>query len=280
MSEPPIQTVSDTAFMVAAFRALETERPDALFHDPLAARVAGEQGRQILTRLSKAFFGGFSVVIRTVIIDDFVRSAVADGVDTVLNLGAGLDTRPYRMDLPESLRWIEVDFPHVLALKEERLAGERPRCRLSRIAADLTDASARRAVLDTAASGAKGVLVLTEGVVPYLRSEDVAALARDLRAEPKMRGWVVDYFSPHVHRYRQRRDVSKHMQNAPFRFQPADWFGFFRAHGWGARYVRYIPDEASRLGRRIPLPLPLRVVAAVAPGPFKSFAAYVLLEPT
>ena len=183
------------------------------------------------------------------------------------------------MDLPESLRWIEVDFPHVLALKEERLAGERPRCRLSRIAADLSDASARRRVLETAASDARGVLVLTEGVVPYLGPDDVSALARDLRAEPKMRGWIVDYFSPHVHRYRERRGVAKHMQNAPFRFQPDDWFGFFRERGWGARYVRYIPDEASRLGRPFPLPLPMRIFARFAPGPFRSFAAYVLLEP-
>src|SRR5262245_53115728 len=127
-----IQHVSDTAFMVAGFRAEEHERTDALFRDPLAARLAGEHGMTILKTVPKSLVGAWSVVIRTVIIDDYIREAVADGVDTILNLGAGLDTRPYRMDLPATLRWIEVDYPHVIALKQERLAGDRPRCKIGR----------------------------------------------------------------------------------------------------------------------------------------------------
>jgi O-methyltransferase involved in polyketide biosynthesis len=48
------------------------------------------------------------------------------------------------MALPKSLRWVEVDYPHVIELKEDRLADEEPRCRLDRIKLDLTDRSARR----------------------------------------------------------------------------------------------------------------------------------------
>jgi len=89
--------------MVAAWRARESERPDALFREPLAARLAGEHGRRIIEHLPRrTFVGGWSAVIRTCIIDDLIRSSVAEGTDTVLNLGAGLDTRPYRMDLPAS----------------------------------------------------------------------------------------------------------------------------------------------------------------------------------
>ena len=88
--------------------------------------------------MPKAFMGAWSVVIRTVIIDNLINQALAEGVDTILNLGAGLDTRPYRMALPKTLRWVEVDYPHVIALKEERLAGEEPYCRLKRIKLDLT----------------------------------------------------------------------------------------------------------------------------------------------
>jgi len=91
-----IQNVSDTAFMVAGFRALEGERDEPLFRDPLAWKLAGEHGRNILATVPYTFIGAWSVVIRTVIIDDFINRAIAKGVDTIINLGAGLDTRPDR----------------------------------------------------------------------------------------------------------------------------------------------------------------------------------------
>jgi hypothetical protein len=95
-----IEHVSDTAFWVARHRANESARPDALFHDPLAARLAGERGAEIARTLPNAHMTGWAVVMRTLIIDELILSAIAQGVDTVVNLGAGLDTRPYRMALP------------------------------------------------------------------------------------------------------------------------------------------------------------------------------------
>src|SRR5450755_2299399 len=95
MAESLIKGVSDTAFMVAAWRAAESKRPDALFRDPFAARLAGEHGRAIVASLRRGFLGGWQVVIRTVIIDEMIQKAVAAGIDTIVNLGAGLDARPY-----------------------------------------------------------------------------------------------------------------------------------------------------------------------------------------
>lgn len=281
-----IQNVSDTAFLVAGFRAAETEREMPLFRDPLAAKLAGEHGRNILATVPKSFVGAWSVVIRTVIIDGFVREAIAHGADTVLNLGAGLDTRPYRMELPHSLRWIEIDYPHVIELKDMRLADETPRCRLERIALDLTDREARKAFLSRIIGQAEKILVLTEGVTPYLTETDVGDLADDLRKMDKVSYWIVDYFSPEALKYgaKLRR---RFMRNAPFRFTPEDWFAFFAAHGWKPSEVRYISEEADRLGRPIPLPLWLRLWVKVA-GVLTSrarrermrrFAAYVLLVP-
>ena len=279
-----IRNVSDTAFMVAGFRALETERAAPLFRDPLAAKLAGDHGRAILATVPQSFVGAWSVVIRTVIIDGFIQRAVKDGVDTILNLGAGLDTRPYRMELPQSLRWIEVDFPDVIALKESRLADEPPRCRLDRVGLDLTDRAARRAFLSDISAGATKMLVITEGVVPYISEADVADLADDLRQVDKVRFWITDYFSPQAIKFgaKLRR---RFMRNAPFRFAPKDWFSFFAAHGWKASEIRYLSEEAERLGRPIPLPLWLKVWVKAA-GIFvsharrermKRFAAYVLL---
>ena len=94
------------------------------------------------------------VVIRTCVIDDFIQHAIAQGVDAIVNLGAGLDTRPYRMDLPESLLWIEVDYPRVIEFKDERLAGQHPRCKLERVPLDLAK-SAERASCSKASTRAR-----------------------------------------------------------------------------------------------------------------------------
>src|SRR5262245_61052111 len=95
MADTLIDDVSDTAFWIAHYRGLETERPDALFRDPLAKLLAGDRGKQIAETMPRANFTSWAVVMRTCMIDDFIRFAIAQGVDTVLNLGAGLDTRPY-----------------------------------------------------------------------------------------------------------------------------------------------------------------------------------------
>lgn len=249
-----IQNVSDTAFLVAGFRAMETDRPHPLFRDPLAWKLAGEHGRNIIATVPRRFLGAWSVVIRTVIIDSFIQDALAKGVDTVLNLGAGLDTRPYRMDLPKDLRWIEVDYPHVIDLKEERLADEKPNCALERVKLDLTDRAARQKFLAEVNARAGAVLVLTEGVTPYLTEDDVGALADDLKKLDRVRGWIIDYFSPKALNY-GRKLRARFMQAAPFLFEPKDWFAFFEEHGWHAQKVRYLGDEAEELHRPPPMPL-------------------------
>lgn len=256
MAEPLIQNVSDTAFMVAVYRAMETERSDALFRDPLAAKLAGEHGKAIVADMRRgARFGAWFLAIRTHIIDAYIRSAIDDGIDTIVNLGAGLDTRPYRMNLPASLHWIEVDFHEIIALKEDRLAGEIPSCRLDRIALDLADVEKRRQLLAEIAAKSDRILVLTEGVVLYLDNAAVGALADALRAEPAFRYWIVDYLSPQaLHHHRRHRENSLKMKNAPFKFDPADYFSFFQEHGWQAKETLYIPQEAERLKRPIALP--------------------------
>ena len=240
--DPEVRNVSDTALFVAHYRALEGTRPDALFHDPLAARLAGERGRRIGESMSKALMGGWSIAIRTVIIDGYITRLLSLGIDTVLNLGAGLDTRPYRMELPAALRWVEVDFPQLIDLKERELAGETPRCRLERVKLNLGDTAARRAFFR--ALGAKKLLVLTEGVTPYLTNEQVAELASELR-QMGAAFWIVDYFAPGAMKMRKRAGLTRHLRNAPFRFAPPDWFAFFEKAGWRCKEIRYILEEGS-----------------------------------
>jgi len=102
MSAPghEITNVSDTGRWTALHRATEMARPDALFRDPLAGRLAGDHGRAIVASVPRSTRNGWWLVARTKIIDDAFAEAIADGCDRVLNLAAGLDTRPYRLELP------------------------------------------------------------------------------------------------------------------------------------------------------------------------------------
>ena len=131
MAEPLIRDISDTARWVAAYRARETERPDAVFRDPYARALAGERGEQIAAALP---YNGknseWPFVARTYLFDRFVAREVAQGCNLVLNLAAGLDTRPYRMDLPPTLQWVEVDLPEILDYKEDVIGDAQPACAL------------------------------------------------------------------------------------------------------------------------------------------------------
>lgn len=285
MSNTLIGDVSDTAYWIAHLRSVETQRPDALFRDPLAGLLAGDRGKDIANSMPRPYATGWAIVMRTCIIDDFIRQAIREGVDVVLNLGAGLDTRPYRMDLPASLTWIEADYPHVIEYKQQRLSGEKPRCHLTRAKCDLADDTARRRLLADANARGKKLLVLTEGVVPYLSNEEASSLACDLRKLDQVRYWLVDYFSPELLKLRERR-IGDRMQNAPFKFAPSDWFGFFEERGWRLKETRYLTDEAHRLGRRIELPVLVTIVTKVRQmfmpkgrrETFRKFAGYIMLE--
>jgi methyltransferase (TIGR00027 family) len=200
------------------------------------------------------------VLTRTVNIDEFILDGIRNGVDAVLNLGAGLDTRPYRMDLPASFQWVEADFPHMIDYKTAKLAGQKPRCQLQSIGVDLLDDAVRTGFLGSVLPDAKKVLVLTEGVVPYLTEEQVAKLAAELRSQPRFAFWLAEYLSPQTYRYLKRQPRMQIMANAPFRFFPADWTGFFVEHGWKPVEYRYAGPVAERFGRKPPMPLIGRII--------------------
>lgn len=287
MGASNIRHVSDTAYLVAECRAVESRREDALFHDPWASLLSGSKGQAIVHTFPTAAMTAWTVAIRTRIIDDLVGAAVGRGIDMVVNMGAGFDTRPYRLDLPPELTWVELDYEDVVTYKSGLLVGERPRCRLERHALDLSEVAARRALLEQLSSRARSILVLTEGVLPYLSSEQVSALAEDLRALHKLHGWVVDYVSPDAHAYRKRAGLDVHMRDTPFRFEPPDWFAFFEERGFVVHEMQYLAEVGAKLGRHAPLPRTARVMSRffslIAPKErrqrMRRFAGYALLKP-
>jgi methyltransferase (TIGR00027 family) len=252
MSGPLIRNISDTARWVAVYRARETERTDALFRDPFARRLAGERGERIAASFPRDRQREWALAMRTVLFDAFITEQIARGVDLVVNLAAGLDARPYRMPLPESLRWVEVDLPEILDYKENILRDERPVCALERVRLDLSDLTARRELFDRLGRGAKKALIVSEGLLIYLTPEQVAALSRDLATPPSFRLWAIDLQSPGLKRLVERETGAQLTEaGAPFHFAPEEGPSFFLAHGWRPIAVRSVLRAAAR-AKRVP----------------------------
>jgi len=259
-----IRDVSDTALWVAVYRAQESARPDPLFRDPLAAVLAGERGKQIADAMPYPRIMNWFLVIRTVALDRLIQAAIEQGADTIINLGTGLDTRPYRMKLPPNLRWVEVDFPHIIDYKSEKLAPEKPVCRLERIALDLSNLPERRALFQRLGAESKKATVITEGVIPYLASEDAAALSEDLYAIPTFQCWIQDYRQGGLRQWSPRR-MKELFKDAPFKFDAPDWLRFFKKQGWKIDQNILAWDESRRVHRHFPFIFPWSLIGILLP---------------
>ena len=245
-----IRNISDTARWAAVFRARETQRADAIFRDPYAERLAGKMGVDIANTLPEGNSHAWAWVARTYLFDQFITQEIERGTDMVVNLAAGLDARPYRMALPASLQWIEVDLPEILTYKEGILANEKPVCALERVRADLSDGSARRALFADLDRRASRILILTEGLLIYLSAEQVAAFAKDLAASSHFERWILDLASPGLLRMMQRTTGKQLSQvGATFKFGPAEGLGFFLPHGWEAVDVKGLLKTATQFKR-------------------------------
>jgi methyltransferase (TIGR00027 family) len=255
MSTSPISDVSDTARWVAVYRAMESARPDALFHDPYAQLLAGEGGLAIAAFMPRQARNGWPMIARTKLMDDLVMAAITQGCDCVMNLAAGFDTRPYRLQVPSSLRWIEADLPALTEEKEQLLKDAEPRCVLRRIKVDLADSSARAAMLKEVAGASRNVLVITEGLLVYLDEAQVRSLAIDLAAQPSIRGWILDLASPALLKM-MAKSMGPQLANAPMKFGPANGVAFFEDLDWRATQVQSILRAAARF-RRLPWTLKL-----------------------
>ncbi len=246
-----IQHVSDTALMVASCRAIETARADGLVRDPFAERLAGPRGDAILRGITGWQLMCFGIGVRTRFLDDLVIETIArESIEVVLSVGAGLDTRPWRLDLPPNLRWIEVDFPEMLSYKTHAMADEEPVCHLERVAADVTDEAQRAALF--AAAGGVPTLMITEGLLMYLAGAAVEALAADA-ARHGVRRWLLDLSSLELART-MGWDSGRSVENvrAPGHLQGAALLDAVRSNGWSElRFRGYARDSKEVAAERI-----------------------------
>jgi methyltransferase (TIGR00027 family) len=279
-----IEHISDTARWVAFYRAMETDRTDAIFRDPFAARLAGERGKSIVDAMKQGRAMAWAMIVRTAIFDEIILDRIRNGnVDVVVNLAAGLDARPWRMALPRTLRWIDVDLPGILDYKAEILRGETPVCQYEAIRVDLTDGAKRQALLSQIGAASSRVLVVTEGLLIYLTAEQVGALAHDLHAPSSFMWWLIDLANPRLLALMQK-SWGKNVQagNAPFQFAPAEGTKFFERYGWREASYRSGIEEARRLHREMKGMWFWRLLAGLYPrktrAEFRRMNGFVLLE--
>ena len=263
-----IRNVSETALWVAHYRALETRRRDALFRDPYAGLLAGKRGEEIARTIPYSKNIGLSIIVRTCLIDEMILRLIReDKVDTVLNLGAGLDTRPYRLSLPANAHWIEVDLPGILAYKEEKLVGVRARCELRSVRMDLADAVGAKTLFAEVGAGGGRVLVLSEGLLTWLPKEDVATLAESLREQTNFSCWLTDLMTAALYEWLAQSRWSKSLDagKAKMQFAPDEGSAFFAPFGWKETESRSMGQEAGRLHREAPLAWMWRLLMPLVP---------------
>jgi methyltransferase (TIGR00027 family) len=179
-----MKTVNATSLWVAALRALESERPDRVFADPYARLLAGDEYDRVDTLLGPVPGRELNpLVMRTCFGDAILRREVANGTRQVVVLGAGMDTRAYRLDLPADLALFEVDVPPVFDYKHRVLgeAGALPSCRRIGVAADLAE-DWPSALLGAGFAPGEPTLWFVEGVLLYLPPAQVEALGEQVTA--------------------------------------------------------------------------------------------------
>ena len=186
---------SRTAEFMALFRALESSLPEAtrLFDDPFARSfltwplsLAG--GLAVVPGLGRVLAGIIdsrvpgtrsSGVARTKLIDDAITASLGEHTEQLVILGAGYDSRAYRLPGLRALRVFEVDHPDTLAAKREVL--ERGSVQRDHVRFVPTDFNQRQLESDMAAAGyneAARTLFLWEGVTNYLTEAAVDTTLR------------------------------------------------------------------------------------------------------
>ncbi|MFC6085240.1 class I SAM-dependent methyltransferase [Sphaerisporangium aureirubrum] len=183
-----LRDVSRTSLVTAALRAAETQRADRLYTDPYAEHLAGVDGAALADEMGAFFRRSAGVprlsafnAIRTRFFDDRLLARTREGARQVVICAAGMDTRAYRLGWPPGIQVYEVDYPEVLAAKDQVLArlGAAPRCAGHHlVGADLAEHDWGDRLLAAGYDPGGPSAWVLEGLLYYLDEVDVRALLR------------------------------------------------------------------------------------------------------
>lgn len=186
--------LTSSAELIAGVRARENGK---LFHDPYAARMAGQHGMSLATRFcQKSPQLGGMVAARTRHLDMEMMQFVSRGGRDVVIAGVGWDMRPFRLDFPPGTRIYELDFSTTLIERSSRLAelavAELPGVARIEIPLDLRTMPLATALKDLVDSSAP-VFVAWEGMSMYFQEDEVRAILQGMSPllnHPESRLWV------------------------------------------------------------------------------------------
>ena len=237
---------------MAGHRALETRRPDALFRDPFAETLAGAEAitQAALTKKDNA--------VRTRFFDDFLQRH-APRARQIVVLGAGLDTRPWRMAWPEGTHIYELDDRTLLGHKATVLQAVAPQCEWHPIAADLRDAAWADRLVESGFVASAPSIWLLEGLLYYLDPAEVDRVMTAIGGLAGPGSWIGGDVIGTASANRTGRWADN------WKFGCDDAKDFFRGYGWKAT-VRS-PGEVGAAYGRLKAP-PKGTSNAVRPGGF------------
>lgn len=190
-----------SARLIAALRALESERADPLIRDPYARVAAEAHGMLLAERFLSASPQLLPMVAaRTRHCDELLKGI--EGLEQVVLLGAGLDMRPFRLHLPRTITFFEVDFPAMLVERERVVStlALDTRCERVGVGLDLELEDLADALRSAGLDPSKKTLFVSEGTSMYL---DAEANGRTLRAVAQLMGnpgsrlWI-DHVQAHL----------------------------------------------------------------------------------
>lgn len=265
-------SVGSTALFVATARALEAQRPDPLAVDPYAevfCRAAGGPSAEVLDDRSvehpllKPGFGDPFVSFqgaRTRFFDAYFEEASAAGVQQIVLLAAGLDSRAYRLDWQRGTVVYELDQSQVLEFKRETLAahGAKPKAERCEVAVDLRDdwpAALRTNGFDPGAPSAW----IAEGLLIYLTGDAQEQLFTGINSLASSGSRVAveegrpmdnDAFKAKVAQTKGATDAHEQWWQLIYNEQHAPATEWFSQHGWEAAGTR-LSDYLGSVGRSV-----------------------------
>jgi methyltransferase (TIGR00027 family) len=182
--------------LMAYLRDHESQSGKPVFRDAFAARfLKADRKEQIEKQYGdKLETMRASHSVRTRLFDDLILKAMAKGhFEKVICLGAGFDARPYRLPLPPTSVWYEVDFPWIVDEKNHLLQHEQAFCRVIRRAADLGNSAEVGKFVGEICRTHGSVLVIAEGLFRYLSRDKVCFLLDCFRRSQAPSWWIFDY---------------------------------------------------------------------------------------